>query len=81
MQSYCANNWLRTLNQELGLSDLAVEWVPVTTEHQFKAVQEKKVDLLCGAAETLTTRKEVDFSVPIFPGESEHFCVRTLRSG
>jgi putrescine:ornithine antiporter len=31
-------------------------------------VQEKKVDLLCGAAETLTTRKEVDFSVPIFPG-------------
>ncbi len=56
------------LKSEFGLSDLAVEWVPVTTEDQFKAVQENKVDLLCGAAETLTARKEVDFSVPIFPG-------------
>jgi ABC-type amino acid transport substrate-binding protein len=56
------------LKSELGLSDLAVEWVPVTTEDQFKAVKENKVDLLCGAAETLTNRKDVDFSIPIFPG-------------
>jgi putrescine:ornithine antiporter len=57
-----------SLKSELGLSDLAVEWVPVTAEDQFKAVKENKVDLLCGAAETLTDRKDVDFSIPIFLG-------------
>jgi putrescine:ornithine antiporter len=56
------------LKADLGISDLAVEWVPVTAEDQFRAVQEGKVDLLCGAAETLTSRKDADFSVPIFPG-------------
>ena len=34
---------------ELGLSTLAVEWVPVTLEDRFRAVQQGKVDLLCGA--------------------------------
>ena len=57
-----------SLKSELGLSELAVEWVPVTIDDEFKAVQENKVDLLCGAAETLSSRKDVDFSVPIFPG-------------
>ena len=33
---------------ELGLSTLAVEWSPVTVGDQFRAVQENKVDLLCG---------------------------------
>jgi ABC-type amino acid transport substrate-binding protein len=56
------------VKSELGLPTLTVEWIPVTIEDQFQAVKENKVDLLCGAAETLTTRKEVDFSVPIFPG-------------
>jgi len=56
------------VKSDLGLSSLAVEWVPVTVEDQFRAVQENKVDLLCGAAETLSSRKDVDFSVPIFPG-------------
>jgi ABC-type amino acid transport substrate-binding protein len=57
-----------SLKSELGLSELAVEWVPVSIDDEFKAVQENKVDLLCGAAETLSSRKDVDFSVPIFPG-------------
>jgi ABC-type amino acid transport substrate-binding protein len=56
------------LKSDSGLSGLTVEWVPVSVEDQFRAVQEGKVDLLCGAAETLTSRKEVDFSLPIFPG-------------
>lgn len=56
------------LKADLGISDLAVEWVPVTAEDQFRAIQEGKIDLLCGAAETLTSRKDADFSVPIFPG-------------
>ena len=56
------------LKSELGVADLAVEWVPVTGEDQFGAIQSGKVDLLCGAAETLSSRKDADFSVPIFPG-------------
>jgi len=56
------------LKADLGISNLTVEWVPVTAEDQFRAIQEGKVDLLCGAAETLSSRKDADFSVPIFPG-------------
>jgi putrescine:ornithine antiporter len=54
---------------ELGLSTLAVEWVPVTLEGRFRDVQQGKVDLLCGAdSATLARRKEVAFSIPIFSG-------------
>lgn len=56
------------IKSDQGLSSLNVEWVPVGVENQLQAVQEGKVDLLCGAAETLTGLKDVDFSVPIFPG-------------
>jgi ABC-type amino acid transport substrate-binding protein len=57
------------VKQELSLSSLKVEWVPVTVDDRFSAVQEHKVDLLCGATSvTIGRRKQVDFSVPIFPG-------------
>jgi ABC-type amino acid transport substrate-binding protein len=56
------------LKADLGLANLAVEWVPVTIDDRFSAVQQGKVDLLCGAeTETLSRRKEVSFSLPIFP--------------
>jgi putrescine:ornithine antiporter len=56
------------VKEELKLSTLTVEWVPVTAEARFGAVQEGKVDLLCGAdAETLARRRDVAFSIPIFP--------------
>ena len=52
---------------ELGLSALTVEWVPVTIDDRFRAVQDGRVDLLCGAdTATLARRKEVAFSIPIF---------------
>lgn len=54
---------------ELGLGQLAVDWVPVTTESRFTAVQNGEVDLVCGPdTATLARRKEVAFSIPIFPG-------------
>jgi putrescine:ornithine antiporter len=56
------------IKSDQGISTLTVEWVPVTVEDQFQLVRDGKVDLLCGEAETLTSRKDVDFSVPIFPG-------------
>lgn len=54
---------------ESGVASLAVQWVPVTVEDRFSAVQNSKVDLLCGPdAETLERRKEVAFSIPVFQG-------------
>jgi polar amino acid transport system substrate-binding protein len=53
---------------ELGLPTLVLEWVPVTLEDRFSAVQQGKIDLLCGAdTVTLARRKQVAFSTPIFP--------------
>jgi putrescine:ornithine antiporter len=54
---------------EPGLAGVTVEWVPVTVDDRFRAIQQGQVDLLCGA-ETVTVarRAEVSFSIPIFPG-------------
>jgi ABC-type amino acid transport substrate-binding protein len=53
---------------ELGLSTLTVDWTPVTLADRFGAVQQGKIDLQCGAdTVTLARRKQVAFSIPIFP--------------
>jgi ABC-type amino acid transport substrate-binding protein len=58
----------KDLKAELGLSTLAVEFVSVTTADRYDLVQQGKVDLLCGpSVETLARRKEVAFSIPIYP--------------
>jgi len=54
---------------DLGLANLPVDWVPVTIESRFRAVQQGDVDLLCGAeTATLARRADVAFSIPTFPG-------------
>jgi ABC-type amino acid transport substrate-binding protein len=54
---------------EPGLGAVAVEWVPVTVDDRFRALQQGQIDLLCGAETvTLARRAEVSFSLPIFPG-------------
>jgi polar amino acid transport system substrate-binding protein len=54
---------------ELGLGSLTVQWVPVTLADRFDDLKQGKVALLCGAdTATLARRKEVAFSIPIFPG-------------
>lgn len=54
---------------ELGLASLSVSWVPVALEERFGALAAGKVDLLCGAdSVTLSRRKEVSFSIPIYLG-------------
>jgi ABC-type amino acid transport substrate-binding protein len=54
---------------ELGLTDLPIDWVPVTLDERFTAVAQGKVDLLCEAdTATLSRRKEASFSIPIYPG-------------
>src|SRR5262245_55147926 len=53
---------------ELGLSTLTVEWVPVTLEERFGALESGKVDILCGAdTATLERRKQISFSIPVAP--------------
>ena len=51
----------------LGIKDIKFEFVPVTTADRFKAVDESRVDILCGATTaTLIRRATVDFSLPTF---------------
>jgi putrescine:ornithine antiporter len=52
---------------DLGLPALAVEFIPVARDEGLRAVTQGKVDVLCEAtAPTLTTRKQVSYSIPIF---------------
>src|SRR5262245_52902593 len=54
---------------ELQLPGLMVRWVPVEGADRFRALQEGRIDLLCGAdTATLGRRADVAFSIPIFPG-------------
>ena len=54
---------------ELGLPNLAVEWVPVTAESRFDRLTAGDIDVLCGSSTvTLARRTQVSFSLPIFPG-------------
>jgi polar amino acid transport system substrate-binding protein len=56
------------LKTELNLAGLKVEWVPLSLDERLTAVEQGKVDLLCGAETiTLTKRESIDFSIPIFP--------------
>jgi putrescine:ornithine antiporter len=56
------------IKTELALPALTVEWVKVTAEDRFSALQQGKIDILCGAATaTLERRKTVSFSIPVFP--------------
>jgi ABC-type amino acid transport substrate-binding protein len=58
----------KDLKTELGLPSLALEFVQVTAADRLDAVQQGRVDLLCGpSVETLARRKEVSYSIPIFP--------------
>jgi ABC-type amino acid transport substrate-binding protein len=54
---------------EPDLGAVAVDWVPVTADDRFQALQQGRVDLLCGGETvTLARRAQASFSLPIFPG-------------
>jgi len=55
------------LKEELSLSDISIEYVPVTAENRFDAVEQGRIDILCGATTaTLSRRERVDFSLGTF---------------
>jgi len=53
------------LKAQLNAPTLVVEYVPVTLDEAFRAVDQGRIDLLCGAVPTLERRTLVDFSIPI----------------
>ncbi len=55
------------LAAQLNLSELKVEFVPVTAEDRFAAIGTGKADLLCEpTTQTLSRREKVAFSIPTF---------------
>ena len=56
------------LKTEMGMATLDIQFVLLTGEDRYDAVTQGRVDLLCGpSVETFTRRKQVSFSIPIFP--------------
>ena len=54
---------------QLNRMDLAVDWVPVTIGGLVSEVQKGSIDLMCTPiSQTLSRRKDVAFSIPVFPG-------------
>ncbi len=57
----------KSIQQQFGLPELKIEWVPVTVETRFSAVASGKADMECGSSTvTLSRMKEVDFSNLVF---------------
>ncbi len=55
------------LKAQLGLEQISIDYVPVSTQDRFKVIQDGAADMLCGATTaTLSRRELVDFSVPVF---------------
>jgi glutamate/aspartate transport system substrate-binding protein len=55
------------VQQELGLQDLNIKYVPVTVENRIQAVVNKTVDIECGSTTiTLSRQEQVDFTNPTF---------------
>lgn len=56
-----------TLKADLKLDAIAVQYVAVSAENRFKAIQDGTIDILCGPTTMTISRREiVDFSLPIF---------------
>src|SRR3974390_3522 len=53
----------KSIAEQFGVSDIKVEWVPVTVQTRFSAISGGQADLECGSSTvTLGRMKEVDFS-------------------
>ncbi|BCF99859.1 hypothetical protein PPGU19_044280 [Paraburkholderia sp. PGU19] len=52
----------------LGIPELTVNWTQVSFDDRYRALQDHKIDLLCGDPETLTGRQFISYSVPVYPG-------------
>lgn len=56
-----------SIQQQFKLSDLRIEWVPVSVETRFATVADGKADMECGSSTvTLGRMRTVDFSILVF---------------
>lgn len=74
---------VNSIERQLKVQPLKIEWVPVTVQTRFEAVAKGRADLECGSSTmTLERMKDVDFSNAIFV-ESTGLLIKTasgLRS-
>jgi ABC-type amino acid transport substrate-binding protein len=60
-------NVAATIQKQLGLASLKLNWVPVTAENRIDMVADGKVDIECGTTTmTLSRQERVDFSLMTF---------------
>jgi len=53
----------QSIGQQFAVSDIKIEWVPVTVQTRFSAISSGQADMECGSSTiTLGRMKEVDFS-------------------
>jgi ABC-type amino acid transport substrate-binding protein len=58
---------VNSIQRQLGVDQLKIEWVPVTVQTRFSAVASGEADMECGSSTvTLGRMKEVDFSNYVF---------------
>lgn len=58
---------VEAVKKNIGRSDIAVDYIPVNAQNRFSAIQENKIDILCGATTKTLSRSElVDFTVLTF---------------
>jgi ABC-type amino acid transport substrate-binding protein len=58
---------VNAIGEQIGVPDLKIKWVPVTTANRFETVAKGEADLECGSSSvTLGRMKQVDFSSLIF---------------
>jgi len=53
------NRIAAAVKQKLGRSDIKINYVPVTAESRFDAIQSGKIDILCGATTKTLSRSEI----------------------
>ncbi|MEM5326975.1 putrescine-ornithine antiporter [Paraburkholderia sp. JHI2823] len=56
------------IRNETGLATLKTQWVPLGHGGEVPALREKRVDLVCGAPDTLSNRQAMSFSIAVYPG-------------
>jgi ABC-type amino acid transport substrate-binding protein len=55
------------IGEQLSIGDVKIDYVLVTAENRFDAIENGKADLLCEpTSETLSRREKIDFSIPTF---------------
>ncbi|MCP4768398.1 MAG: amino acid ABC transporter substrate-binding protein [Gammaproteobacteria bacterium] len=61
------NHIAAAVKQKLGLADIRVNYVPVTAQSRFDAIESGEIDILCGATtKTLSRAEIVGFTQPTF---------------